>query len=105
MASNYTTTLPSDIIVDTGLLYAGGTGANGTVGSIPIGVSRGGLTFNPGKEVRNVEFDGKRSPVAGLDRVIGYAPAIEGTMIEFATGSLQRLDASGSFSVAGGVAT
>jgi hypothetical protein len=66
--------VPPDILKDSGVLY---------VGNNPMGVSRGGLTFDPKKEIRNVDFDGKKSPVMGLDRVSKHAPVFSGTMLEF----------------------
>lgn len=69
----FTPTLPDDILLDSGVLYVGGS---------PLGVSRGGLTFNPSKEVRNVEFDGKRADITELDRILKYAATIGGTFIE-----------------------
>jgi hypothetical protein len=82
MSSGYTTSLPDDVLLNTGVLYKG-TEAND--GRTPIGVSRGGLTFNPNKEVRNIEFDGKRAKISGLDRVIDVNPVIEGTFIQLGT--------------------
>lgn len=90
MASNYSnTSLPQDIIVDSGLLYLGNT---------PFGVSVGGLKFDQAKKLENVEFDGKRSPIAGLDRVVDYAPKITGKFLPFGTGSVTVFDPGGSSS-------
>src|SRR5438128_9741400 len=49
MLTGYTANLPSDVLLDSGVLY---------VGSTPIGVTRGVPEFNPNKEVENVDFDG-----------------------------------------------
>lgn len=71
--SGWSSTLAKDVLLDTGVLFVGATA---------IGVSRGGLSFDPAKELRNIEFDGKKSPLLGLDRVVKVAPVISGTMIE-----------------------
>lgn len=71
--SSWSATLPQDILLDTGLLY---------LATNPFGASRGGLTFNPGKTIRNIPFDLKRAPIVGLDRVTEMVPTIEGTFIE-----------------------
>lgn len=78
MPSAYSTRLPTDMILDTGILQADLT----TPGTLEtIGVSRGGLKFNPGTELRNVEYDGKRANVMGLDRKVFMNPTITGTML------------------------
>lgn len=71
--SGYTATLPTDVLLDSGVLYIGGS---------VFAATRGGLQFNPNKEMRNIEFDGKRAPIRGLDRVTAVAPVISGTVIE-----------------------
>lgn len=96
MASGYTASLPADIILDAGLLYLANT---------LIAATRGGLRFNPGIEMRNVEFDGKRSDIGGLDRVTLYAPTIEGTLIEFGATEIGYLMPGAGVSVVGGVTT
>ena len=77
--SGYTSDLPSDILLDSGVLY---------VGTSVRGVSRGGLSFDPGKSWNNIEFDGKRSDVLGLHRVTKFEPVISGTMLEFDSAEL-----------------
>lgn len=76
--------LPNDILLDSGVLY---------LGSSPIGVSRGGLTFDPGKEIRNIPFDGWKSPLKLLDRIVKVVPVITGKMLEFGGGDLPTYEA------------
>ena len=71
--SGYTTTMPTDVLLDTGVLM---------LAAVVVGVSRGGLTFDPGIELRNVPYDGKKAPVVGLDRITSRAPRISGTLLE-----------------------
>ena len=82
--SGYNARLPDDCLLDTGVLY---------IGNSPIGVSRGGLTFDPAKELRNVEYDGKTTPVKGLDRTVYMAPVISGRFIQFGPEDIERYDA------------
>lgn len=78
MPSAYNTRLPTDMILDTGILQADIT----TPGTLEtIGVSRGGLNFDPGSENHEVEYDGRRAPVMGLDRKVFMRPKITGTML------------------------
>ncbi len=76
MITGYSADLPSDCLLDSGVLY---------VGSNIMGVSRGGLSFDPGKEYAQIKFDGHRVPVKGLDRIASYNSKISGTMLELGT--------------------
>lgn len=96
MITGFDTTLPADCLLDTGVLY---------VGSTPVGVSRGGLSFDPGKQTRNIEFDGKRSPIKGLDRVTGWLSKIMGTIIEFAATEIAKLEPGETHATVGAVTT
>lgn len=77
--TGFSTDLPSDALLDSGVLF---------VGSNIVGVSRGGLSFDPGRSYKNLDFDGKRSAVKLLDRVEKFDAKISGTMLEFGTEEL-----------------
>lgn len=77
--TGYSADLPADVLLDSGVLY---------IGANIVGVSRGGLSFDPGKTYRNIPFDGQRSPVKLLDRIEKYDSKITGTMLEFGTEEL-----------------
>lgn len=64
---------PSDLLLDSGVLY---------VGAAVQGPSRGGWKIDTNKEVRDVEFDGKRSPILGMQRTSKFAPVFSGTLIQ-----------------------
>lgn len=81
--TGYTSTLPSDILLDSGVLYVGAT---------VFGAFAGGLKFDPGVTYRNVDFDGKRSPVRLLDRVTMRMPKITGTCIQLATANVAQIE-------------
>ena len=81
--TGYTSSLPSDILLDSGVLYV-----NTTV----FGAFQGGLKFDPGITYLNTEFDGKRSPVKGLDRVSMRMPKISGTVIQLSTGNVAQVE-------------
>jgi hypothetical protein len=70
---------PTDVMVDAGVLYRRNPDGSNLIG---VGPSRGGLQFNPNRENRNVEFDGKTSMIAGLDRTTATNPQITGTLID-----------------------
>lgn len=92
--TGYTSDLPTDVLLDSGVLY---------VGNQVRGVSRGGLSFDPGVQWRETTFDGKRSPTVGLHRKSGFEPVISGTMLEFGTEELPEYE-PGSTSASTGTA-
>lgn len=47
-----------------------------------LGISEGGITFNPNAEWRNVSYDGQHAPTKGLDRRVMSTPEITGTIKE-----------------------
>lgn len=65
--------IPSDVLLDSGILQ---------IGSSVFSATEGGLKYDPGVTRRNIEFDGKRSQVALLDRNVMFAPKISGTIIQ-----------------------
>ncbi len=85
--SGFLSTTPDDIILDTGVLYEGST---------VLGVSRGGLTFDPGIETRNVPYDGQKAPTKLLDRIIKRTPVISGTFLEASEAHLRRFEPGGA---------
>lgn len=93
--SGYSATLPKDVLLDAGVLYAAST---------PVGASRGGLSFDPQKVIRNIEFDGKRAEILGLDRIIEMKPVISGTMIEFGQADIVFYDTGATSSFANATA-
>lgn len=85
--SSYTTTLPTDTLLDTGVMYAG---------SNIFAAQEGGLKFDPGKTFRQVQFDGQRSKVKGLDRIVMFEPKITGTIIELGPTKIPQLEPGAS---------
>jgi hypothetical protein len=82
--TGYTATLPSDVLLDSGVLYAGTT---------VFGAFAGGLKFDPGFTYRNIEFDGKRSPVKAIDRKMMQVPKLTGTVIQLSTTNVGQIEA------------
>ncbi len=84
MPSSYTTDLPKDILLDTGVLYYDPV----TPGSmVKFGGTRGGLTFNRNQDMRAIPFDGASGETAGLHRKTDGVPTIAGTVLLFASPS------------------
>ena len=90
--TGFTSSLPTDVVLDSGVLYV-----NTTV----FGATKGGLQFDPANTYRNIEFDGKRSAVKLLDRKMMTAPKLSGTVIELATTNVARIEPGASVSTTG----
>jgi hypothetical protein len=89
MPSSRTATMPADILIDSAVLKV----SRGQVPtSTPIGASRGGLQFNPGREMRSVEYDGRRAMKMGLDRVVSWAPQISGNLLQANAENIKALE-------------
>jgi hypothetical protein len=69
----YTTNMPNVIGLDTAVFY---------VGTTPLGVTDGGQKFDPKKTFLNIPFDGKRAPIAGLDRTTKFESEISAKFLQ-----------------------
>jgi len=90
--TGFTTTFPDDVVLDSGVLY---------VGTTVLGAFAGGLKFDPGITYRNIDFDGKRSPVKGLDRKTMMMPKISGTVIQLSTANVSQVEPGATDTAAG----
>jgi hypothetical protein len=77
MLTGYLTTLPADVLLDTGVLFTG------TGPAVRIGVTRGAPKWDPAFTVENLPFDGKHAPIKGLDRKFHGESKITATLLEF----------------------
>jgi hypothetical protein len=82
--SSYTTTLPTNTLLDSGVLY---------IGSAVWSAHEGGLEFDPGTQRRQVPFDGMSSDVVGLDRTIGFDAHIRGNVYEISADLVKQYEA------------
>jgi hypothetical protein len=89
--SGYTSSLPTDVLLDSGTLYVGAT---------VLAATRGGIQFNPNKEMRNIEFDGKHAAIKGLDRTTTAAPMISGSVIELSPADIPVIEPGATSSTA-----
>ena len=85
--TGFTATFPTDVLVDSGVLFVGAT---------VFGAFQGGLRFEPGVEYVNSQFDGKRSPVKLLDRKSNQMPKISGTVIQLSTTNVTQIEPGAS---------
>lgn len=83
MLHGYSSTTRTDILMGAGVLMVGAT---------IVGVSKGSFTFDPGKTFRNPDFDGKSSPIHGLDRIISYNSKLSGVLMEWNERILEYLE-------------
>lgn len=90
--TGFTSTFPTDVLLDSGVLYVGAT---------VFGAFQGGLKFDPGNEYLNTVFDGRRSPVKALDRKSAMMPKITGTVIQLSTTNVGQLEPGATVSATG----
>lgn len=89
---------PDAALVDAGCLYVGGV-------PIGFGASKGGISFDPGYDVRQIEFDGGRVPVALLDRKTTGKPVFKGKFLNANLAALMRYEPGSTSAVSGSVTT
>ncbi len=86
--------LPTDTLLDSGVLY---------LGTSIFSATSGGLKFDPQRQTRDMEFDGRKSPVALLDRTIYVRPMITGVVYQVPSTSFASLEPGAStVSLSGG---
>lgn len=72
--TGYLSTLPTDVLINPAMV---------AINFTAIGVTKGGVKFDPAMSFENPEFDGKHSSIYLLDRKIVGTPKASFTMIEF----------------------
>jgi hypothetical protein len=92
--TGYSNDFPNDVLIDSGVLY---------VGANKFGAFAGGLKFDPGVTYRNIDFDGKRSPLKGLDLKASMAPKISGTCIVLNPLNVPQIDPGADSSTGAGI--
>lgn len=90
--TGYTSTLPTDVVLDSGVLYVGAT---------VFGAFNGGLKFDPGVEYVSTTFDGRRSPIKQLDRKGNMMPKLSGTVIQLSTTNVGQIEPGATVSASG----
>lgn len=63
---------------------------NAIENAIPIGATRGGATFNAGRELREIEADGQLGATKGLIRRTAVRPALTVNLLEQTPDNLRR---------------
>jgi hypothetical protein len=92
MPSGLTATTPDDLVLNVAVLYVGGSIVGTTASGTKFGLSKGGLDFDPGRKDREIEFDGKRAPIAQLEYPIDYDARIKGKIIQFGSEQIAYLE-------------
>jgi hypothetical protein len=74
-----------------------------SIGATAVAVSRGGLTGSVEPEWRDVDFDGRRSKIVGLDRKVGVVARFAGIFLNFSQTTVLVYEAQkiGSLSATG----
>jgi len=94
MLNAFNATTKSKLLIGPGVIY---------LALAKFGVTRGGIAFDPGRQLRSIEFDGRSSTgVVGLDVVDGYEPTLKATVIELDDIQLARLEPGATITAAAG---
>lgn len=93
MGSSRTNKFPDDVILDTAVLTVMRS-PDGEAAPVrtKVGASRGGLEFDPGVEIRTLQYDGQRHKKAGHDRTTGWDSKFTGTMLELSADTAAMLE-------------
>jgi hypothetical protein len=94
--TGYSSATPNTVLLDAGVLY---------IGTAIIGVSRGGFKFDPGKELREFEYDGRGTAAVGDHRVTKYEAVISGKLLEITAANLLKIDAGATAATVSSVTT
>lgn len=87
-----TDNFPKDVVFNAGVIMAGSTPA-------VKGTTMGGIKFDPGKEIRQLGYDGQAADVVGGDRIVRWKPKLSFTLQELGdstTGNQLALIEAGS---------
>lgn len=90
--SGYLSTLPTDVLINPAMV---------AIGFTAVGVTRGGVKFDPAMSYENPDFDGKHAGIYLLDRKIQGTPKATFTMVEFGDattgGAIVKLEPGSAF--------
>ncbi len=84
--SSWNGQIPTDVLLDSGVFLIGASPG------IAFSAQEGGLKWDPGKTLKEIDFDGKRSAVAGLDRTVMWKPKLTATLLEFPLAAWSQLE-------------
>lgn len=82
--SGYTATMPNEILLNPALI---------SIGSVLLGVTKGGVTWDPEMTTSDIAFDGQRGMVKGLTRISKRGGKLSGTLLQIASAvQVQKLE-------------
>lgn len=84
--SSWNGQIPTDVLLDSGIFLIGASPG------VAFSAQEGGLKWDPGKTGRQIEFDGQRSDIAGLDRTVRWKPKLTVTIIEVPLAAWSQLE-------------
>jgi|SRR6185437_1912876 len=84
--SSWNGQIPTDVLLDSGIFLIGASPQNA------FSAQEGGLKWDPGKTLREIDFDGRRSAVAGLDRTVFWKAKLTATLLEIPLAAWSQLE-------------
>lgn len=82
-------TAPADLVIDAGLLRYGNASYSAAT---PFGTSRDGFTFDDGRAIRHVPFDGGHAPIQGLSRNTDFQSKIKGKFLTITPANMLQIN-------------
>jgi hypothetical protein len=105
MPSSYSAATKGAMILNVPVIYIGGVLTGTSVSGTKVGLTEGGVDFDPGVTVRQVTGDGIRSPIAGLEYVIDYNAHFKFKIKEFSSANITVLEPGATSETAGSQTT
>jgi hypothetical protein len=92
MPSGYDNTTKDALVLNVPVVWFGSGLAGTTISGTKFGLTQGGVDFDPGRKDREIEFDGKRAPVQGLEYPIDYDSQLKFKVIVFGSNQVSVLE-------------
>lgn len=92
MPSGYDANTVSALVLNVPVVWFGSGLSGTTVTGTKFGLTQGGVDFDPGRKDREIEFDGKRAPVQGLEYPIDYDSTMKFKVIVFGDDQVSTLE-------------
>jgi hypothetical protein len=92
MPSGYDANTVGALVLNVPVVWFGSGLTGTTVTGTKFGLTQGGVDFDPGRKDREIEFDGKRAPVQGLEYPIDYDSTMKFKVIVFGDDQVSTLE-------------
>ena len=105
MPSSYSAATKGAMILNVPVIYIGGVLTGTSVSGTKVGLTEGGVDFDPGRTDRQVTGDGIRAPIAGLEYPIDYNAHFKFKVKEFSSANIAVLEPGATADTVGSTTT